>query len=68
MAYERQTFIDRVVDASGNVLVEGTKLRAAHLQHIENGIIANEWTEEKQADVVNAVIAALPVYNGEVAE
>lgn len=59
MAYERQTFID---------FDENNPLRAANLIHIEDGIIANEWTEEKKSEVVEAVIAKLPVYNGEVVE
>lgn len=42
MAYEKQTFVDREKDASGNVLVEGTKLKAEHLNHIEEGIAAVE--------------------------
>ena len=42
MSYEKQTFVDRVVDASGNVTTEGTKLKAEHLQHIEDGIVAAE--------------------------
>ena len=31
MSYTKQTFIDRVVDNSGKVVTEGTKLTAAHL-------------------------------------
>lgn len=54
MAYEKQSFED------------GKVLTAAQLNHIEDGVVANEWTPEKQAAVVAAVIAALPVYNGEV--
>ena len=46
----------------------GQVLSAEALNEIEQGILDNEWTEEKQAAVVAAVIAALPVYNGEVAE
>lgn len=42
MSYEKQTFIDRVVDNSGKVVTEGTKLTAAHLQHIEEGIVEVE--------------------------
>lgn len=38
MAYEKQTFIDREVDADGNVLVEGTTLTKAIMDHIEDGI------------------------------
>lgn len=44
MAYEKQTFIDQVKDAIGNILVEGTKLQAEHLNHIEDGIVAVETT------------------------
>lgn len=39
MGYEKQTFVDQVVDSDGNVLVKGTTLKASHLQHIENGIL-----------------------------
>ena len=42
MSYTKQTFIDRVVDNSGKVVTEGTKLTAAHLQHIEEGIVEVE--------------------------
>lgn len=56
VAYEKQNFED------------GKVLTAAQLNHIEDGIAANEWTPEKQAAVVNAVIAELPVYNGEILE
>lgn len=42
MTYSKQTFIDRVVDSSGQVIQEGTTLKAEHLKHIEEGIVANE--------------------------
>lgn len=42
MAYTAQTFIDRVVDSDGNVTTTGTVLKAEHLNHIEEGILANE--------------------------
>ena len=42
MSYEKQTFVDRVIDNSGKVVTEGTKLTAAHLQHIEEGIVEVE--------------------------
>lgn len=42
MAYISQTFVDRVVDAAGNVVTPGTALKAEHLKHIEAGILANE--------------------------
>ena len=54
MAYERQNF------ANGEVLT------ATQLNHMEDGILANEWTEEKKAELIAEMIAALPVYNGEV--
>lgn len=56
MAYKKQNF------ANGQVLT------AEQLNHMEDGIVANEWTEEKQSKLVADVIAALPVYNGEVEE
>lgn len=42
MAYQRQEFIDHVEDANGNVLVEGTTLTKSIMEHIEDGIVANE--------------------------
>ena len=42
MSYKKQNFVDRVVDNSGKVVTEGTKLTAAHLQHIEEGIVDAE--------------------------
>lgn len=54
MGYEKQTFVDRVVDTNGKVTTEGTKLTAAHLQHIEEGIAANETAiGKKQEKLVN---------------
>ena len=38
MEYKKQNFQDRVVDASGNVITEGTTLCASHLNYIEDGI------------------------------
>ena len=38
MAYKKQTFIDHVVDSSGNVVTQGTTLKKEHLDHIEDGI------------------------------
>ncbi len=54
MAYGKQYFTN------------GQVLTAEQLNHMEDGIVANEWTEEKQSKLVADVIAALPVYNGEV--
>lgn len=57
MSYEKQTFIDRVVDNSGKVVTEGTKLTAAHLQHIEEGIVDVETlatTAHSLADSANS--------------
>ena len=42
MSYEKQTFIDWEFDGEGNVIKVGTTLKAGHLQHIEEGIVANE--------------------------
>ncbi len=56
MAYGKQYFTN------------GQVLTAEQLNHIEDGIVENEWTEEKQSKLVADVVAALPVYNGEVAE
>ena len=54
MSYEKQTFVDRVVDASGNVTAEGTKLKAEHLNHIEDGIKANETAIGKKQDTLKS--------------
>ena len=48
MAYEKQTFTDWEYDASGNVVKEGTTLNAAHLRHIEDGIVALEKAQGTQ--------------------
>ena len=42
MSYLKQTFIDEVIDDNGNVIVKGTVLKAENLNHIEDGILANE--------------------------
>lgn len=54
MAYERQNF------ANGQVLT------AEQLNYMEEGIAANDWTEDKKSALVADVLAALPVYQGEV--
>ena len=53
MSYEKQTFIDRVVDNSGKVVTEGTKLTAAHLQHIEEGIVDVENAAQSAQSTAN---------------
>lgn len=54
MGYEKQTFVDWELDDNGNVVKEGTTLAASHLQHIENGIVANETAvNAKQAKLVS---------------
>lgn len=50
MGYSKQTFIDRVVDSVGNIVTEGTKIKAAHFQNIEQGILDNEEKIEKKQD------------------
>lgn len=52
MAYTKQTFVDRVKDAAGNVTTEGTKLKKEHLDHIEAGIVANETAIGKKQDAL----------------
>ena len=42
MSYERQNFVDWELDDNGKVTKEGTTISATHLQHIEDGIVANE--------------------------
>lgn len=42
MAYQRQEFIDHVEDENGDVLVEGTTVNKSIMEHIEEGIVANE--------------------------
>lgn len=39
MAYIRQDFVDQLLDIDGNVVREGTTLKAEHLKHIEDGIV-----------------------------
>lgn len=62
MAYERQVFVDQVKDADGNITTEGTTLRAAHLDHIEEGIVALEEMVETAGESISAALAevALP--------
>lgn len=38
MAYEKQTWIDHIVDDEGNVQQQGTAMDALHFNHIEAGI------------------------------
>ena len=38
MAYEKQSFVDHKVDANGNVVTQGTTIKAEHFNHIEDGI------------------------------
>lgn len=40
MSYEKQTFLNRIVDENGIITQKGTVLKAEHLNHIEEGIIA----------------------------
>lgn len=47
MAYERQTFIDK------SETENGTKIVAAHMKHIEDGIIENEANIKKAVKSVN---------------
>lgn len=42
MGYEKQTFLDEIIDENGNTVQDGTVLTADHLNHIEDGIVANE--------------------------
>lgn len=51
MGYEKQTFVDWELDDNGNVVKEGTTLAASHLQHIEEGIVANETAAANAATV-----------------
>lgn len=64
MAYTRQTFVDRVVDDSGNVTREGTRLKAEHFEHIEDGIvdIANNTFQGKVISVLGDSISAMNGY------
>lgn len=77
MAYERQVFVDQEKDADGNITVEGTTLRAKHLDHIEEGIVTLEnsmnevalptVTEEddgKILQVVSGAWAAVSITDG----
>lgn len=64
MAYTKQTFVDSVVDDSGNVTKEGTKLLAKHFQHIEDGIcdLANNTFQGKVVSVLGDSISAMKGY------
>ena len=78
MAYERQLFVDREVDENGDVVVAGTTLKKMHLDHIEDGIIANEAAiaaktvlptvttidDGKILQVVNGAWAAVAITDG----
>lgn len=54
MSYEKQTFIDWELDDDGNVVKEGTTIGAEHLQHIEEGIVANEAAAANAATAVGS--------------
>lgn len=54
MSYQKQTFIDQVKDSSGNITTQGTVLKASHLQHIENGIAANEVEISKKQEALSS--------------
>ena len=62
MGYEKQNFVDHIVDSSGNVTQVGTTLKAEHLANMEDGILENEAAI---ADVAEAVTQNL--YNKELA-
>lgn len=64
MSYIKQTFIDSVVDADGNITKQGTKLLAEHFQHIEDGIcdIANNTFQGKVVSVLGDSISAMNGY------
>lgn len=55
MAYEKQTFVDQGVDESGNP-VEGTVLKAEHLNHIEEGIVAVEKVTKQANTTANSAV------------
>lgn len=48
MAYKRQEFFDEILDESGEVIQEGTVLRAENLRRMEDGILAAVSTEEQE--------------------
>lgn len=48
MAYERQEFFDEILDENGEVVQEGTVLRAENLRRMEDGIVAAVSTEEQE--------------------
>lgn len=58
MAYERQVFVDQEVDENGDVVVSGTTLKKAHLDHIEDGIVANETAVAKAATAAELATTA----------
>lgn len=38
MAYEKQSWIDHIVDEEGQVIQQGTAMDALHFNHMEDGI------------------------------
>lgn len=64
MSYVKQTFVDSVVDANGNITKQGTKLLAEHFQHIEDGIcdISNNTFQGKVVSVLGDSISAMNGY------
>lgn len=64
MSYEKQTFLDEIIDENGAVVQEGTVLKAEHLQHIEDGIEALETKiEESKIRKTEVDITSCPAYD-----
>lgn len=59
MSYEKQTFLDEIRDADGNVTQEGTVITATHFQHIEEGIKANDTAIGANATAIKSNSVAI---------
>lgn len=68
MSYEKQTFLDEIIDENGNLAQEGTLLKAEHLQHIEDGIVkvSTVNTIEGLKEAIANGISVITIANGSV--
>lgn len=67
-----------ILDETGQAIVEAIQLNTAAMNQLEKTILSMDLvgppgpaytlTETDKAEIVTAVVAALPVYNGEVAD
>lgn len=65
MSYIKQTFIDEIIDENGDIVQEGTVLKAEHLQHIEDGIVANDRSIRSiRGENLRTVLTPINTING----